>query len=134
VRGAYPGGGSRTMPAMLRAINAQLEEASRERIPSRDRCFELDTAFHRRCVQGGAGPRLLALHDAIKPQAGRYTRLYVEALVDQLAISVREHESVIVGIERGDCAAAQEAMRTNWRNATERLVLAIEEAGELGSW
>ena len=118
----------------MNEINAQLlSEASAAR-PSRERIFQLDTRFHRRYVEGGAGPRLVALHDAIKPQAERYTRLYIDALLDQLAVSVEEHQVIIDAIEAGDADLAQTSVQTNWRNAAERLSGVIERAGELGSW
>ena len=118
----------------LNELNAQmLSEASVSK-PSRERIFQLDTRFHRCYVEGGAGPRLMALHDAIKPQAERYTRLYIDALLDQLSVSVEEHQIIIDAIEAGDAELAQSSVQTNWRNAAERLSGVIARAGELGSW
>ena len=37
-------------------------------------------------------------------------------------------------IRAGDADAAQHVVRTNWRNATERLAAVIERAGERGAW
>ena len=118
----------------LNGINAKLLAEASTTKPSRERIFQLDTRFHRRYVEGGAGPRLMALHDAIKPQAERYTRLYIDALLDQLAVSVEEHQIIIDAIEAGDADLAQSSVQTNWRNAAERLSGVIERAGELGSW
>ena len=53
-------------------------------------------------VEDVAGPRLIILHRAIKPQSERYIRLYVTALLDQIATSVREHERIAVCIAKGD--------------------------------
>jgi DNA-binding FadR family transcriptional regulator len=80
------------------------------------------------------GPRLLALHNAIKPQSERYTRLYVSVLLDELPTSVREHEIIVRGIAAGDPDAAQEAAETNWRNASQRLASVIADLGERGLW
>ncbi len=118
----------------LGRINEEFSREAGRRRPSRDRIFRLDTDFHRRYVEGGAGPRLLALHDAIKPQAERYTRLYVEALLDQLDVSVDEHRDIVGAIAGGDGDLAQRRVRRNWRNAAHRLSGVIERAGELGSW
>ncbi len=85
-------------------------------------------------MEGGDGPRLLALHDAIKPQAERYTRLYVDALIDQLVLSVDEHQATIDAIEDGEAERAQLAVQTNWGIAADRLGEVIKRAGELGSW
>ena len=107
-----------------------------ESVPRPDpiRIFDLDTAFHRAYVEGGAGPRLLALHDSIKPQAERYIRLYISSLVDEIATSVVEHEVIARHIDLGEPLAAQEAVDTNWRNAAVRLSKVIGAHGERGSW
>lgn len=96
--------------------------------------FQLDAAFHRRYVVEAAPPRLLALHDAIKPQAERYARLYVSALTDKLDLSVAEHSVIVTAIEAGDADTAQRAIQTNWRNAARRVGALITEWGESGGW
>ncbi|MXW17647.1 MAG: GntR family transcriptional regulator [Gemmatimonadetes bacterium] len=118
----------------LNRLNDKLRDEIAGAAPSKERLHTVDTQFHRCYVEGGAGPRLLALHDAIKPQAERYTRLYVDALIDQIELSIDEHQSTIDAIEAGDANRAQLAVQTNWRNAAERLGHVIERAGELGSW
>ncbi|MXX71538.1 MAG: GntR family transcriptional regulator [Gemmatimonadetes bacterium] len=126
-----------TRPALVTELNAinseMLAEASLGR-PSRERLFQLDNRFHRSYVQAGAGPRLLVLNDSIKPQAERYIRLYIDALIDQITVSVDEHERIVNAIVSGDPDKAQATVRTNWRNAAERLGGVIARAGELGSW
>ena len=118
----------------LNRLNAKLSGETRRKRPSRERAFQFDNRFHRSYVEVGAGPRLLALHDAIKPQAERYTRLYVETLFDQISLSVEEHQVIVDAIGEGDCDMAQNSVKTNWRNAAHRLSGVIGRAGELGSW
>ena len=120
--------------ARLRELNANLAEAGKAARPNPPRLFDLDAAFHRFYVEAGAGPRLLALHDAIKPQAERYARLYVNSLVDEIAKSVSEHEVINKCIEAGLPEEAQQAVETNWRNAAKRLSRVIGTHGERGSW
>ncbi|HEU5186655.1 MAG TPA: GntR family transcriptional regulator [Gemmatimonadaceae bacterium] len=120
--------------ARLRELNDELGQVARQSRPDPLRIFDLDTAFHRTYVEYGAGPRLLALHDAIKPQAERYIRLYISSLVDEIATSVEEHEKIIEHIERGDPLAARQAVDTNWGNAALRLSKVIGTLGERGSW
>lgn len=123
----------KALAARMRAVNNELaRQASRKN--NANRFFELDIEFHSRYVEGVAGPRVLALHQAIKPQSERYIRLYVSVLVDQIATSVREHEKITAAIARGDADAAQRAVETNWRNAADRLAEIITELGERGSW
>jgi DNA-binding GntR family transcriptional regulator len=117
----------------LREINRELGIAAKTR-GNHARAFELDLAFHCAYVEDIAGPRLLALHRAIKPQSERYTRLYVSVLLDELPTSVKEHEIIIRGIAAGDPEAAQRAVETNWRNASQRLARVIADLGERGLW
>jgi DNA-binding GntR family transcriptional regulator len=120
--------------AELKRYNSDLSTTASADRPDENRIFDLDMGFHRRYVEVGGGPRLIALHDAIKPQADRYERLYISALMDEIHTSVAEHEAIIRGIEAGDGPAAQLAIETNWRNAAERLSKVIDSMGERGSW
>jgi DNA-binding GntR family transcriptional regulator len=117
----------------LREVNDDLAAQSK-RPGDAARFFDLDIEFHRSFVDGVVGPRLLALHRAIKPQSERYSRLYVSVFLDQISTSVREHERIAGGIARGDADAAQHAAETNWHNAAARLARVIEQHGERGSW
>lgn len=115
-------------------LNTDLLRAGVDDRPDSPWIFELDRDFHRTYVEGAAGPRLLALHDAIKPQAERYNRLYTQALVPEIRTSVQEHEAIIRGIDEGDPDRAEQAIRTNFLNAAERLSGIIASLGERGSW
>ncbi|MEP7000650.1 MAG: FCD domain-containing protein [bacterium] len=128
-----PAARRREIAKSLREVNAELAAESHQPGDA-DRFFDLDHAFHSRYVDGVAGPRLLALYNAIKPQSDRYSRLYVMVLHDQVATSVREHEKIAASIAKGDADAAQRAAETNWHNAAERLTKIIAKQGERGSW
>jgi len=117
----------------LREVNKELSVASRAKA-SPARLFDLDLRFHATYVEGIAGPRVVALHHAIKPQSERYARLYVNVLLDELPTSVKEHEAIAAAIAKGDPRAAQLAVETNWHNAAKRLSHVIAEHGERGSW
>jgi DNA-binding GntR family transcriptional regulator len=117
----------------LRAINRELATASRAKA-SPSVLFDLDLQFHEAYVDGVAGPRVGALHRAIKPQSERYARLYVNVLLDELPTSVKEHEAIAAAIAKGDPSAAQHAVETNWHNAAARLAAVIAEHGERGIW
>lgn len=118
----------------LQELNRELAQAARQTRPDPLRIFDLDTAFHRTYVESGAGARLLALHDAIKPQAERYIRIYISSLVDEIRTSVEEHDAIIRHIGDGDSLAARQAVDTNWSNAALRLSKVIGTLGERGSW
>ncbi|HEY9225703.1 MAG TPA: GntR family transcriptional regulator, partial [Gemmatimonadaceae bacterium] len=117
----------------MRSLNRELAVESRKQTGI-NRIFDLDMDFHRAYVEHVAGPRVVALHRAIKPQTERYVRLYVSTLLDELPTSVKEHEIIIRAIARGDGAAAQRAVETNWHNAAERLSNVVAEHGERGIW
>lgn len=117
----------------LREVNRKLALESRTK-GSPSRLFDLDLEFHRTYVEGVAGPRVVALHRAIKPQSERYARLYVNVLLDELPTSVKEHEAITAAIAKGNPTAAQHAVETNWHNAADRLSDVIAEYGERGIW
>lgn len=122
------------LAAELAKLNDALLGESHARTPDAYRAFQLDASFHRRYVVVAAPPRLLALHDAIKPQAERYARLYVMALTNELEVSVAEHDTIVRAIREGDSNAAQHAIQTNWRNAAMRVGTVITEWGGSGGW
>jgi DNA-binding GntR family transcriptional regulator len=118
----------------LESLTDGLRDIAQTGRADHDRIFELDLSFHRSIVEAGAGPRLLRLHDAIKPQTERYWRLYASAIVDQLGASVAEHAQISQAIEHGDGDAAERGVQINWRNGAERLSKVIDSLGERGSW
>ena len=118
----------------LTALNSELADVARTGAHTSRHVFDTDMKFHRRYVEAGAGPRLLALHNAIKPQAERYIHLYTNSLVSELGRSVEEHEVIIERIANGSSDGARRAVQRNWRNAAARLERVITVMGEHGSW
>src|SRR5688500_16739930 len=82
----------------LRGLNQEFVRAARTVPVDHGRLFEADDRLHRRIVQAGVGPRLIALHDAVKPQAERYIRMYISMLTGDIKSSVDEHEAMIDAI------------------------------------
>lgn len=128
-----PGPRRKELVQRLRTVNGRLAEHARNHGDAAA-FFDLDIEFHRIYVEGVVGPRLVALHQAIKPQSERYSRLYVSVFINQVATSVREHEAITACIARGDPDAAQHAAETNWHNAADRLATVIAQHGERGTW
>jgi DNA-binding GntR family transcriptional regulator len=118
----------------LTTLNADFRRAASARGAQPGKLYELDEKFHRRYVEAGAGSRLRSLHDAVKPQAERYIRMYIALLLDTVATAGTEHDAIVEAIRTGNSSAAQRAVQTNWRHAADRLARAIEVMGEQGNW
>jgi DNA-binding GntR family transcriptional regulator len=96
--------------------------------------FELDTTFHSKLVRASSGPRLLSLHDIVKPQIERYWRLYAHTIINDLPLSVAEHEEIIDAIAKGNSKATERAIETNWKNGSVRIGRLVDLFGERGSF
>lgn len=118
----------------LEEANTSFLKAARTDATGQTKLFESDERFHGIIVAAGAGPRLLSLHQAVKPQAERYIRMYISLLVADVDRSSGDHERIIEAVAAGDPAAAQAAVEQNWRHAADKLGRVIEVAGELGKW
>ena len=124
----------RALAKDLRALNQEFARAGRATPVDHGKLYDADEKLHRRIVQSGVGPRLLALHDAVKPQAERYIRMYISMLTGDTRSSAEEHDAIIAAIEDGRATEAQAAIETNWRHAADRISRVIEVAGERGRW
>jgi DNA-binding GntR family transcriptional regulator len=135
-RGAasIPAAERKTLARDLKALNADFFKAGKATPIDHGALYDVDDQFHRRIVEASAGPRLLALHDAVKPQAERYIRMYISMLTTDIRVSVNEHDVIIAAIEEGRADDAEQAVQVNWRHAADRLSKVISVAGERGSW
>ena len=124
----------RALARELKAHNTEFFRAGRASPVDHGKLYDADEQFHRSIVVASAGPRLLAMHDAVKPQAERYIRMYISMLTSDIRASVEEHERIIATIEEGRADDAQAAVEVNWRHAAERIGKVIEVAGERGNW
>jgi DNA-binding GntR family transcriptional regulator len=118
----------------LTRINQDLLTASERSPADPGTIFDLHTRFHLCYVEACRGPRVQAMHQAVKPQAERYRRLYSMAQGGDIHASITEHEAIIQAVAEGDCMEAERAVKANWRNAAGRLEKLIEQVGERGSW
>lgn len=127
-------GARNALVRQLEDANSAFLAAAATDVTGQTMLYEADERFHGAVVEAGSGPRLLALHAAVKPQAERYIRMYVSLLVSDVTRSSGEHENIIAAIASGNAAAAQAAVEQNWRHAADRLGKVIEVSGELGTW
>jgi DNA-binding GntR family transcriptional regulator len=131
---SHPAAQRRALATELKALNADFHDAGRTAPTDHGRMYEADERLHRKVVEASAGPRLIALHDSVKPQAERYIRMYIGMLTSDIRASVAEHDAIIDAIRDGKADEAQAAVQVNWRHAAERIGRVIEVAGERGSW
>jgi len=118
----------------LKQINEKLARIAEDRSFKGPEIFDLDHEFHRVLVKAGSGPRITTLHRAIEPQTERYWRLYASSIINELHVSVSEHEEIIAAVLEGDPDRLDNALRINWENGCKRLAHVIELFGERGSW
>ena len=118
----------------LKQVNEKLDRIARERSYHGPDIFDLDHEFHRLMVAAGSGPRLSTLHRAIEPQTERYWRLYASSIINELYVSVIEHEEIIAALLEGDPDRLERALSNNWVNGCKRLAKVIDVFGERGSW
>jgi len=136
------GRGVATLPAAERkVITAQLRELNRRLHLIADgksghpgEIFELDRDFHRLIIKHGAGARMTTLHKAIEPQTERYWRLYASSIIQDLHLSIGEHEEIALAIEAGNAERTEAGLQRNWLKGAERLGHVIDIFGERGSW
>lgn len=118
----------------LSKINTRIQNLAKQGQSMARQVFDLDSEFHRIFVEAAAGPRLLALHRAVKPQIERYWRLYANTIMSDLSHSVREHNEIIAAVRNGDSEALQAAVEANWLMGFSRIAKLIEIFGERGNW
>lgn len=82
---------------------------------------DLDHRFHAAYVDAAAGPRLLSMRRAVKPQLSRYARRFTRNVGDAVRRSATEHDEIIRAIDAGDADAAEDAILHNWQRAWDRL-------------
>ncbi len=118
----------------LTEFNRRLSEIAASKKADLRSVFDLDTRFHYEIIAASAGPRLLTIHQMMKPQIERYWRLYAHTIIQDLHHSVSEHEEIIASIASGSAKATERALSNNWKKGAERIYSLIDLFGERGSW
>lgn len=118
----------------MRGINERLREMlAGDADP--EEVFQLHSAFHRLPLESIDAPRLLGMHQAIRPQVDRYRRLYISAVpTGGFVAEIAEHEPILNALEGGEAEAARAAVQDNWSRAATRLGRIIAAVGDRGIW
>ena len=131
---ALPAPERTTLAGELTSLNDQLNEIASQRPVDPRRVFDLDETFHTRIIEASGGRRLVTLYKSVRPQVERYWRLYASSIINELHVSVAEHNDIIRAIRKGDAPAIHVAIDRNWTGGFERISRLIEIFGERGSW
>lgn len=113
---------ARRLEGTERAFHAE----ARRRAAEFDRLFELHQAFHRALVEAAAGPETRAVLRTVKVQTDRYEWFYAPMAGPDFTPTRREHAAIVAAVRQGDPQQLEEAVRTNWSNAAQRLGPLIE--------
>ncbi len=124
----------RELATKLTEINHRLHQIATSKKVEPRSVFELDTKFHHEIVAAASGPRLLTLHAMVKPQIERYWRLYAHTIIQDLHLSVSEHDAIVQGIVSGNARSVEKSLLANWRKGADRICHLIDVFGERGSW
>ena len=118
----------------LTRVNTRIQNLAKQGQGMARQVFDLDSEFHNIFVEAAAGPRLMSLHRAVKPQIERYWRLYANSIMTDLSHSVREHNEIIASIRKGSAEGIEAAVEANWVTGFSRISKLIEIFGERGNW
>ena len=119
----------------LAALNAAVEryrQSAAGRSPARLRLGRGVAHANCRGQRGQASGH--ACYKSVRPQVERYWRLYASSIINELHVSVAEHDAIIRAIRKGDEAAVHGGLARNWSGGFERISRLIEIFGERGSW
>lgn len=100
-----------------RAFHAE----ARRRAPEYDSLFELHRAFHHALVEAAAGPETRAVLRTIRPQMDRYEWFYAPMAGPDFTPTRVEHGAIVEAVRHGNARELEQAVRTNWLNAAQRL-------------
>lgn len=123
---------TRVVDAMRRANDAY-RRAGDDPETVLEELVALDLRFHAAYVEAAAGPRLLSMRQAVKPQLARYAHKVPRDIGAEVRRSVREHDQIVDAVAAGDPEAAERAVLDNWQRAWLRLETILRSLDEEAS-
>lgn len=118
----------RAFAAELRREDAAFRAAARSARPDPADLFRHHHAFHQHVTSRTATPVALELLRTLEPRVARYEWFH-GPLLQQAGLpftpTFDEHDAIVLAVREGTARAIERAIRTNWDNAAERLVLAL---------
>lgn len=133
-----PARSRRDVAAEMAKIDRNFRAAAAASKPDWDALFDIHDSFHRRLRSASAGPAVLSLLDAVRPQVDRYEWFFAPLTGPDFSPTFGEHDAIIREVRNGTASGIERAVRSNWFNGGARLAAVIDtpEAVELigGAW
>lgn len=112
----------------MAALQAEFRRAVSARATDWDALFDRHDAFHRALQDAGAGPRIRALLDGLRPQVDRYEWLFAPLTGPDFSATNAEHDAIVRAVRTGSASDIERAVRANWFNGRARLLGAMDGA------
>ncbi len=121
----------RAFAAALRREDSAFKASARAAHPDPADLFRHHHAFHQHLASRTATPVARELLRTLEPRVARYEWFH-GPLLQQAGLpftpTFDEHDAILLAVREGTARAIERAIRTNWDNAAERLVLALDHA------
>jgi DNA-binding GntR family transcriptional regulator len=116
----------RALSTEMAKVDRQFRALYSPRNPDWDALFDLHDSFHRRLRSACAGPTVLALLEALRPQVDRYEWVFGPLTGPDFSLSFEEHDAIVREVRAGTAAGIERAVRANWFNGGVRLAAVID--------
>ena len=116
----------RSLATDMATVDRQFRAAYSARKPEWDELFDIHDSFHRRLRSASAGPTVLSLLEALRPQVDRYEWVFGPLTGPDLSLSFGEHDRIVREVRAGTASGIERAIRANWFNGGARLALVID--------
>jgi DNA-binding GntR family transcriptional regulator len=116
----------RSLATAMANVDRRFRAVHSSRKPDGDELFDLHDSFHRRLRAACAGPTVLSLLEALRPQVDRYEWVFGPLTGPDLSLSFSEHDAIVREVRAGTANGLERAVRANWFNGGARLAAAID--------
>ena len=116
----------RSLATDMAKVDRRFRAVYSARKPDWDELFDLHDSFHRRLRAACAGPTMLSLLEALRPQVDRYEWVFAPLTGPDLSLSFGEHDAIVREVRAGTANGIERAVRANWFNGGTRLAAVID--------
>jgi DNA-binding GntR family transcriptional regulator len=116
----------RSLATGMANVDRRFRAMYASRKPDWDALFDLHDSFHRQLRDACAGPTVLSLLEALRPQVDRYEWVFGPLTGPDLSLSFSEHDAIVREVRAGTANGLERAVRANWFNGGARLAAVID--------